>query len=223
MKTSYLIKQFLGAFLFFAILFVSAGRIDYWPGVVYVAIGSIMLLLNYTVLQIDAELMKERAKPGKDAKQWDKTILGLSFLATISMYIVAGLDSGRFHWSPDFPCSLYLLGIILTATGQLLFLVAQKQNRFFSSTVRIQTDREHVVCDTGLYKMVRHPAYLGSIIQSLGFPLLFGSLWSILPIGAMIVLLITRTALEDKTLMNELKGYPEYARKTRFKIIPYVW
>lgn len=223
MKTNYLIKHFLGTFLFFVIIFVSAGRIDYWQGLIYVSIGFIMLLLNYTVLRIDSELLKERSKPGENTKKWDKTILGLSFLITISMYLIAGLDSGRYNWSPDFPWSIYLLGIILTALGQLLFLIAQKQNKFFSSTVRIQTDREHIVCETGLYKIVRHPAYLGSIIQSLGLPLLFGSLWSVIPICLSIILLIIRTNLEDKTLRNELKGYAEYCDKTRYKIIPYVW
>src|SRR5665647_307157 len=166
----------------------------------YVMIGLIMILLNYTVLRIDPELLKERSRPGEGAKKWDKIILGLSFLVTISMYIIAGLDSGRYHWSPEFHWSIYLLGIILTGSGQLLFLIAQKQNRFFSSTVRIQKDREHKVCDTGLYKIVRHPAYMGSIIQSIGFPLLFGSLWSIIPICLLIILFITRTILEDKTL-----------------------
>jgi protein-S-isoprenylcysteine O-methyltransferase Ste14 len=223
MKTNYLIKHFVGSFLFFIILFISAGRIYYWQGLIYLTIGLIMFFLNYTVLRIDSELLNERSKPGEGTKKWDKTILGLSFLITISMYIIAGLDSGRYHWSPDFHWSIYLLGIILTILGQLLFLIAQKQNKFFSSTVRIQTDREHIVCETGLYKIVRHPAYLGSIIQSLGFPLLFGSLWSIIPIGMLIILLITRTNLEDKTLKNELRGYLEYSNKTRYKIIPFVW
>ena len=182
-----------------------------------------MGLLNYTVLRIDPELLKERSKPGEGTKTWDKAILGLSFLLTISMYITAGLDSGRYHWSPDFHWSLCLLGIILTMSGQLLFLIAQKQNKFFSSTVRIQTDREHVVCETGLYKNVRHPAYLGSIIQALGFPLLLGSLWSIIPIVLLIILTIIRTNLEDKTLKIELKGYTEYSNKTRYMIIPYIW
>jgi len=223
MRTSYSIKLFIGTLVFFTILFISAGRIDYWQGLIYVIIGLIMFLLNHTVLRIDSELLNERSKPGEGTKKWDKTILGLSFLTTISMYITVGLDSGRYHWSPDFHWSMYLLGIILTILGQLLFLIAQKQNKFFSSTVRIQTDRGHIVCETGLYKMVRHPAYLGSIIQSLGFPLLFGSLWSIIPISISIILLITRTNLEDKTLKNELKGYPEYSNKTRYKIIPYIW
>ncbi len=223
MKTSYVIKHFIGTFLFFTIIFISAGRIDYWQGLIYVIIGLIMCLLNYTVLRIDSELLTERSKPGEGTKKWDKTILGLSFLVTISMYITAGLDSGRYHWSPDFHWSICLLGISLTILGQLLFLIAQKQNKFFSSTVRIQTNRDHIVCETGLYKIVRHPAYLGSIIQSLGFPLLFGSLWSIIPVCLSIILLITRTNLEDKTLKNELKGYLEYSNKTRYKIIPYVW
>jgi len=223
MKTSYLIKHFFGTFIFFAIIFVSAGRINYPQGLIYVSIGLVMAILNYTVLRIDSELLKERSKPGEGTKKWDKTILGLSFLVTISMYIIAGLDSGRHHWSPDFHWSICLLGIILTASGQLLFLIAQKQNRFFSSTVRIQTDREHVVCETGLYTTVRHPAYLGSIIQASGFPLLFGSLWSIIPVCVLIILFVIRTVLEDRTLRNELKGYPEYSDKTRYKIIPFVW
>jgi protein-S-isoprenylcysteine O-methyltransferase Ste14 len=223
MKTNYLIKHFIGTFIFFSFLFISAGRIDYWQGLIYVIIGLIMVSLNYTVLRVDAELLKERSKPGEGTRKWDKTILGLSFLITISMYITAGLDSGRYHWSPDFHWSLYFLGIIMTILGQLLFLIAQKQNKFFSSTVRIQTDRNHIVCETGLYKLVRHPAYMGSIIQSLGFPLLFGSLWSIIPICLLVILFITRTNLEDKTLKNELQGYLEYANKTRYRIIPYVW
>ncbi len=223
MQTNYILKHFAGTLIFFLILFFSAGRIDYWQGVIYVIIGLIMGTLNYTVLKPDSELLTERTKPGKGSKKWDKIILGLSFLLTITMFIIAGLDSGRYHWSPDFHWSLSLIGIIFTASGQLLFLLAQKQNKFFSSTVRIQTDRGHTVCDTGLYRIVRHPAYLGSIIQSIGFPLLFGSLWSILPISLLIVLHITRTHLEDKTLIKELKGYPEYSSKTRYKIVPYIW
>jgi protein-S-isoprenylcysteine O-methyltransferase Ste14 len=223
MKTNYFIKHILGSLIFFTVIFISAGRLLYWQGLTYVAIGLTMGLLNYTVLSIDSELLKERSKPGKDAKNWDKAILGLSFLSTISMYVVAGLDSGRFHWSPEFHFSVYLAGMILTATGQLLFLIAQKQNKFFSSTVRIQTDRGHVVCDTGLYKIIRHPAYLGSFIQSLGFPLIFGSLWSTIPVSLSVILLIVRTSLEDKTLQNELAGYQEYSGKTRYRLIPYIW
>lgn len=223
MKASLFIKQVFGTLLFFAVIFISAGRFIYWQGLVYVFIGLFMFILNFTALHLDSDLMNERSKPGEGVKKWDKLILGLSFLATISMYIIAGLDSGRFHWSPDFHWSIYMLGMMLTILGQLLFLIAQKQNKFFSSTVRIQTDRGHTVCESGPYKVVRHPAYLGSVIQAIGFPLLFGSLWSIIPVCILIIFLLTRTYLEDKTLKNELKGYSEYTYKTRYRLIPYLW
>lgn len=223
MKASYLIKHLSGSLLFFLVLFISAGRVDYWQGWVYVAIGLVMFTLNYTFLRIDPGLLEERARPHEETKSWDKRILGISFLVTLSMYVTAGLDSGRFHWSPGFHWSLSLSGAILVAGGQLLYLVAQHQNKFFSSTVRIQEDRGHTVCETGVYRMVRHPGYLGSVVQSLGFPLLFGSLWSILPAGILIVLFLIRTSLEDRVLIQELNGYPEYAQKTRYRMIPWIW
>lgn len=223
MKKGYIIKQVAGTFIFYLVIFISAGKFDYWQGLVYFSIGILMTVLGYTVLKPDAELFAERGKPGEGAKKWDKTILLLSFLATIVMFTLAGLDSGRFHWSPDFHPGLIITGIVFTAAGQFLFLLAQKQNKFFSSTVRIQSDRNHTVCDTGLYKFVRHPAYMGSIIQALGFPLLFESLWSIIPVALLILLFIVRTSLEDETLLKELSGYSDYSNKTRYRIIPFIW
>jgi protein-S-isoprenylcysteine O-methyltransferase Ste14 len=216
-------RHLLATLFFFSIIFISAGRLDYWQGWVYVVVGLLMFILSHSVFRIDEELMVERSKPGENTKNWDKKILGLLFLSSVGMFVVAGLDSGRFNWSPPIDLSLNIVGIILTVAGQLIFIIAQKQNRFFSSTVRIQTERNHAVCDTGLYKVVRHPAYLGSFIQSLGFPLLFGSFWSTIPIGVSIFLLLLRTYLEDKTLMAELAGYIEYAQKVRYRIVPYLW
>jgi protein-S-isoprenylcysteine O-methyltransferase Ste14 len=223
MKASLLIKQLVGTLVFFAVIFISAGRFCYWQGLVYLGIGLFMLILSYTVFRLDRDLENERSKPGEGAKKWDKLILGLSFFATIGMFMVAGFDSGRFHWSPDFHWSFTALGIVFTIMGQLLFLIAQKQNKFFSSTVRIQTDRGHTVCETGLYSVVRHPAYMGSVIQAIGFPFLFASLWSIIPVSCSIILLIMRTQLEDKTLKNELTGYLEYSLKKPYRLIPFIW
>jgi protein-S-isoprenylcysteine O-methyltransferase Ste14 len=223
MKTSLFLKQALGTLLFFAIIFISAGKFMYWQGLVYLAIGLVMIILNYTVFSLDPDLIKERGKAGEGAKSWDKQLLLLSFLLTLIMYVTGGLDSGRYECSPEFHPALYGLGIVMTMAGQLIFLIAQKQNKFFSSTVRIQTDREHTVCDTGLYKVVRHPAYLGSVIQAAGFPLLFGSVWSSIPVCLLIIVLIVRTKKEDAVLVNELGGYREYTAKTRYRLVPFVW
>lgn len=223
MKAGLIIKQVIGTLVFFAIIFISAGRLMYWQGLVYVILGLFMFVLGQTIFALDDDLLKERSKPGEGVKSWDKLILGLSFLSTISMYLTGGLDSGRFHWSPEFHWSVYAAGFVLTMTGQLLFLIAQKQNRFFSSTVRIQSARGHSVCDTGLYKFVRHPAYFGSVIQAIGFPMLFGSYWSIIPVAVSVILFIIRTALEDKTLIAELNGYKEYSGKTKYRLFPFIW
>ncbi len=223
MKSNYFVKQIIGTLIFFSLIFISAGKLNYPPGLIYLSIGLIMLVLSYTVFGLDPDLLAERSKPGKGTKDWDKKILGISFLVTLAMFITAGLDSGRFDLSPSFHWSFTLIGIVETVVGQLLFLIAQKQNKFFSSTVRIQTNRNHQVYDKGLYRIVRHPAYLGSVIQSLGFPLLFGSLWSVIPVAASILLLVTRTYLEDKTLKKELTGYSAYAKKTKYRLIPLIW
>ena len=111
----------------------------------------------------------------------------------------------------------------MTLIGQILFLTARSQNKFFSSVVRIQKKRGHVVCDTGLYKMVRHPGYLGMMISLMGIPLITTSVWSIYPTIIAIILLLIRTTFEDKTLISELDGYSEYTLKTRKKLIPLIW
>lgn len=137
--------------------------------------------------------------------------------------VIAGLDSGRFQWSPNFHWSIYVLGIVLTLIGQTIFLTARKENKYFSSIVRIQTDRGHAVCDTGIYKIVRHPGYLGMTISLIGFPLITGSIWSIITILIAIILLFVRTYFEDEALKNELSGYVEYTQKTHKRLIPKIW
>jgi protein-S-isoprenylcysteine O-methyltransferase Ste14 len=222
-RFQYFIKSLVGIFFFIIILFISAGRIDYYHGWVYTAMSLLGLFLNFAFTGDNTELLEERSKISKDAKEWDKRILKLSVLTTIIAYIVAGMDSGRYQWSPQFHWGTVLMGIVLMFLGQLLFLIAKRTNIFFSSVMRIQHDRGHTVCESGVYRYVRHPGYLGMIISWTGFPLLIGSLWSIIPILIAIILLLIRTHLEDKTLQLELPGYSGYIQKTRFKLIPGIW
>jgi protein-S-isoprenylcysteine O-methyltransferase Ste14 len=224
MKTIQLaIKTLAVSFFFFLAVFISAGHINYWQGWLYVSMNLLMTLMTILASMGNTELMSERLKPGKGIKNWDKFLLSISVPVYLIMLIVSGLDSGRFHWSPILHWSLYILAIILTLFGHLLFLIAKRENKFFSTVVRIQTERGHKVCDTGPYKILRHPGYSGMIISTLGFPLLFGSLWTIIPTLLSILILLIRTSLEDATLINELPGYLEYTQKTPYKLIPKVW
>jgi len=206
-----------------AILLISAGRFDYWQAWAYAVISTIMNLCMRFILRNAPDVAKERTKSGEGAKGWDKALLIAGFLLTIITLVVAGLDSGRSRSWPQLSWRWFFIGVALTTTGSALFLTSLKENRFFSSVVRIQTDRGHTVCRTGPYSIIRHPGYAGMIIGTIGLPLLFMSFWSSIPALLSIVLLIVRTCLEDIALAKELLGYSDYRKTTRFRLIPGLW
>ena len=222
-KVKLLMKGFVTNLVFTAILFICAGRMNYTQGWIFLSINILSTLMNYFTIHKNSALINERSKLGEGIKSWDKLLLGLSALAYIIIIVIAGLDSGRFRWTLNFNWIICISGVLLIVIGQVLFLTARSQNNFFSSVVRIQKDRGHVVCDTGLYKIVRHPGYLGMILSLMALPLITTSMWSIIPTSIAIILLLIRTSLEDKTLLIELDGYIDYTKKTRYKLIPLVW
>lgn len=223
MKTRLLVTSLITTLIFTAILLIAAGKLNYLEAWLYSGTGIITSFMTYFATRNNEELMKERSMIGEGSKSWDKLILGISTIIFVIFLVVAGLDSGRYGWSPKMHWSIYVAGIALIIAGQTLFLSAKKENSFFSSVVRIQTNRGHKVCDTGVYRIVRHPGYLGMIISNLGLPLITGSFWSSIPVFIGIILLLIRTYLEDETLKKELNGYAEFTQKTRKRIIPGVW
>lgn len=218
-----LIKGLLTNIVFSAILFLCAGRLNYTQGWVFLSANILTTFMSYFTIRRNSELLNERSSPGDGIKSWDKLILALSALMYIIIIVLAGLDSGRFQPTPDFNWAVSISGVALMVIGQVIFLTARSQNQFFSSVVRIQKERGHVVCDTGLYKVVRHPGYLGMIVSLMGLPMITTSVWSTIPTALAILLLLIRTSLEDKTLIDELDGYREYIRKTRHKLVPLFW
>jgi len=170
-------------------------------------------------------LMAERGKFGKsqNVKSWDKVLAPLMAVSmSFPLVIVAGLDH-HFGWSPVFPTWLNILGFILIVSGYTFAGWAFTENRFFSTVVRIQTDRGHMVCDSGPYRIVRHPGYAGNVLALPGIVLALGSVWTIIPVIVALIIAAIRTALEDKTLKEELPGYRDYARRVRYRLIPFVF
>jgi protein-S-isoprenylcysteine O-methyltransferase Ste14 len=170
-------------------------------------------------------LHAERSKclKAQDVKSWDKIIGPLMALSlTFPLVIVAGLDH-HFAWSPFFPSWMNLLGFFLITFGYAFASWALIENRFFTSLVRIQKDREHEVCDSGPYRIVRHPGYAGNILALPGIVLALGSVWTLIPVVIAIIIAVIRTELEDRTLQEELKGYKEYVQRVRYKLIPGIY
>ena len=156
----------------------------------------------------------------RSAKAWDKVLAPLMAVSfSYPLVIVAGLDH-HYAWSPDFPPWLNAVGFILIALGYAFASWAVAENRFFYSMVLIRTNQGHVVCDSGPYRFVRHPGYAGNVIALPGLVLALDSLWALLPAAAALVVTVTRTALEDRTLQEELPGYRDYAHRVRDRLIP---
>jgi protein-S-isoprenylcysteine O-methyltransferase Ste14 len=170
-------------------------------------------------------LMAERtdSKMFSKAKPWDKVLAPLMALSiSYPLVIVAGLDH-RFGWSPVFPRWIQILGLVVIALGYSLAVWALVENRFFSSIVRIQIERGHVLCDSGPYRLVRHPGYAGNILALPGIVMALGSVWTLIPATVALVVFLMRTELEDRTLQEELIGYREYARRVRYLWIPGIY
>ena len=207
------------------ILFGSSGRL-HW-GMAWVYIGMITAFTvgsRIIMLRKNPDLIAERAQFSDkgDIEPWDKVLMPLGIIVATVMLIVAGLDK-HFEWSPNLPLLLHITAFVITALGFSLSTWATVVNRFFSSVVRIQRDREHTVVASGPYRLIRHPAYAGTIVTSLATPLLLGSLWALIPAALVVCQLIIRTALEDRTLQEELEGYHDYAARVRFRLLPGVW
>jgi len=204
-------------------LLVCGGDFGWWQAWIY----SLLLVAAGIGGRIWAEqrhpgLMAERQNTDniQSAKAWDKVLAPLMALSLgFPLVIVAGLDH-RYGWSPEFPLWLIVLGFVLLSLGYAFAAWALAENRFFSSVVRIQTDRGHVVCDSGPYRIVRHPGYAGSILSLLGIVLALCSVWTLIPAAMALIIAVIRTALEDQTLQEELPGYRDYAQRVRYRLIP---
>lgn len=166
---------------------------------------------------------RQNKKSFDNAKTWDKVLAPLMAVSVVfPMVIVAGLDH-RYGWSPEFPVWFSVVGFIFVAFGYAFAAWALAENRFFSGVVRIQTERGHVVCDTGPYRYVRHPGYSGSIIPLFGIVLALGSVWTLIPAVIASIITVMRTVLEDRALQEELPGYRDYTKRVRYQLIPGVY
>jgi protein-S-isoprenylcysteine O-methyltransferase Ste14 len=219
-QTKTVLVTYMGVLLYSALVFVGAWKIAYWQGLLYVVLALVGTTMSHILVPAGSSITSDRAREARAGLDWDKRLLGAYFLVNVVTFLVAGLDSGHFGWTGDVSVGVTVAGAILMLLGQALFAVANRENAFFSSTVRIQTERGHQVYDEGLYGVVRHPGYLGMLISQLAFPLVMNSYWAFVPAGLGATLLVARTVLEDRFLVDELPGYRDYANATRWKLFP---
>jgi len=210
------------------ILFVPAGGLD-WP-MAWVLIGVVLacMTLNMVVLlqknpaALDERVRLESFRVESGAKKWDLLVICIFAFSTLATFVVAGLDY-RYGRLVDHPFWLPALAVTGAIVGDLLFLWAMTVNPFCSKVVRIQKERDHQVISTGPYRYVRHPGYVGWFLMWSAPPLILGSVWAFVPTGLSLGLIILRTYLEDRTLVEELNSYKDYAVSVPYRLIPGIW
>jgi protein-S-isoprenylcysteine O-methyltransferase Ste14 len=200
-------------------LFGSAGTIaitTYW---VYLGIFAGVFVAS--ILLLDPDLARERMRPGGKRPP---LVLPLISGVLVAHWVLAGLDHGRFHWSDTVPTWLQWAALAALAAGFRLCLWAMRINRFFSSVIRIQSDRGQVVISSGPYAVIRHPGYLAGLIVMVASGIALDSWFA----TAMLVVftvpfLVRRAIIEDRMLKAELPGYLDYADRVRWRLLPGVW
>ncbi len=209
--------------LFLALFFVPAGTLKWTEAWILIVLYIVSVFgVLFWLKKNDPALLKERMQRKKNVKTWDRILILFYVFFLMILLITTGLDAVRFRWS-HVPLFLKIFGFLGFIPAFILGFWAMRENTFLSDAVRIQEDRDHTVCQTGPYKYVRHPMYVGIIIIMLSLPFALGSYYALIPAVIIIVLFIFRAALEDKTLQEELPGYKEYTETVRFRLIPRVW
>jgi protein-S-isoprenylcysteine O-methyltransferase Ste14 len=202
-----------------------SGRWDWWAAWTYaiISIGG-FVISRALAARRHPDLISERAQymQQENIKPWDKRLAVWLGLGGVLVLVVAGLDE-RFGWSPAFSAPVTILSLIMILAGYALGSYALIENRFFSGTVRIQSERGHHVVSSGPYRWVRHPGYAGALLTYLATSFFLDSPWALLPTALIMVLIAVRTALEDRTLQDELAGYRDYVGHVRYRLLPGVW
>jgi len=221
----YILKMCLQLLLQISIILIAAGTIHVSNQLmIYFIVIVVCYIIELAVLAYkNPEVLNERVKNMKTGtKSWDKVLLSLYALCTfIVLNIFIGLDI-RYGW-PHIDFNYLYIGLVLYILSVVISTKSLLTNKYFESSSRIQTERNQTVISTGVYSVVRHPGYSSILIWAISIPLLTGAIYTLIPSAVIIIIISIRTYLEDRMLKEELKGYQEYSRKVKYRLIPFIW
>jgi protein-S-isoprenylcysteine O-methyltransferase Ste14 len=205
------------------LMFGAAGGLGWVRGWVFLAFYLAVAVVSVAWLwRVNPDVIIARSTRHRGAKGWDTLLFYLLIVSFMAVFPVAAFDDGRFHWS-HVPLWLVVVGYVLVLIGTAGNTWVLSVNKFAEPSVRLQTDRQQRVIDTGPYAVVRHPLYATSFFLFVGLPLSLGSYWAFVPVAIGFLAIVVRTVLEDRMLQNELPGYKEYAARVRWRLVPGVW
>ncbi|MCR5095535.1 MAG: isoprenylcysteine carboxylmethyltransferase family protein [Erysipelotrichaceae bacterium] len=214
-----IIKYISGVVLIGLLLFLPAGTLNWKNGWIFMIILFVPMLIAGIIMYLKAPDLLASRLNAKEKQGEQKDVISYSGLMFLAAFIIAGLNC-RFKWIM-MPESVVYLGVIIFLCSYALFGEVLRENRYLSRTIEVKEDQR--VVDTGLYGLVRHPMYFATVFLFLSMPLVLNSLPSFIIMLAYIPIIVKRIRNEEEVLEKELKGYREYKKKVRFRLIPFVW
>ena len=214
-----IIKYLLGVFIVGGLLFIPAKSFKYWNGWLFMGLLFVPMFIAGSILMIkNPELLRKRlnAKEQENEQKWILLFSGLMFIAG---FIVAGLNY-KYKWI-EMPNAVTIISSILFIIAYILYAEVLRENTYLSRTIEVQENQK--VIDTGLYGIVRHPMYTTTILLFLTMPLILGSIISFIIFLIYPIIIGKRIKNEEKVLEKDLKGYTEYKKKVKYKLIPFIW
>lgn len=224
------IPSILARMLFFVVVVpflpqIISGKWGWWQAWV----NSAICILGFAISRIltvnkHPDVIAERAKfmGHENIQPWDRVLASLVGASSALIFLISGLQA-RLAETVNYSTAAEMMAILLIAAGFGFGSYALYVNRFFSGVVRLQTERNHSVVDSGPYRWIRHPGYLGGIITYAAMPVLLEATWAFIPAALFVIILTIRTRLEDRFLQQNLAGYREYAARVRYRLLPLVW
>ena len=214
-----IIKLILGIVLVGLLLFAPANTFKYWHAWLFMGVLFIPMFIAGIILMIkNPELLKKRLN-AKEKESEQKYVIALSGIMFIAGFLVAGFNY-KYEWL-ILPNAIVIVGTVLFILSYIMYAEVLRENTYLSRTIEVQKDQK--VIDTGLYGIVRHPMYLATIVLFLSMPLILGSLYSFFIFLIYPIIISFRIKNEEEVLEKELKGYKEYKKKVKYKVIPFIW
>lgn len=214
-----IIKFVIGILVIGLLVFLPANTIYYWNGWLFMGLLFVPMFIAGIILMIkNPELLRKRLKAKENEKE-QRQVIAFSGLMFLFGFIVAGLNY-KYNWVV-IPNVVVIISAVLFILAYILYAEVLRENTYLSRTIEVQDNQK--VIDTGLYGIVRHPMYAVTILLFLTMPLILGSILSFVIFLVYPIIIAKRINNEEKVLEKELKGYTEYKKKVKYKIIPFIW
>lgn len=214
-----IVKLLSGLVMIAILLFLPAGTWHYLHAWLFIALLFVPMMMIGIWLYLSQPNLLAKRLGNKEREQQQKNVVALSGLMFISGFVLCALDY-RFGWS-SVPVWLVVVASVIFLLGYGMYAEVMRENAYLSRTIEVQEGQQLI--DSGLYGIVRHPMYTATILMFMAIPLVLGSFWALFVFAIYPILMVLRIQNEEQVLAKGLAGYPEYQKRIKWRLVPFIW